>query len=277
MKSVTTQRLEPVGRCIYCGISGNEAKLSDEHIIPFSLMGNLLLPKSSCPKCANITSALELKCGREIYGSFRIREQFPTRRPSKRPKTVSATANNGAETVTVDVPESAAIAQFPIFHLQPAGILRIPPDASVTWAGTKLEAKTDSPRQPELWKKFPYEKLGFSPVTYDIKSFARLCAKIGHGFAVSQFGMEGFNHWLPPYILNNDDKLPYLVGSASVKPEPPSVAYLLNWNTYETSLGNLLGVDVHLFPVMGQPSVTVIVGELNSEQYEQIRNRPDRT
>lgn len=48
----------PVGHCIYCGNAKNV--LTDEHIIPFGLNGNLVLPKSSCKKCAQITSKVEL-------------------------------------------------------------------------------------------------------------------------------------------------------------------------------------------------------------------------
>ncbi|WMB74678.1 hypothetical protein RA178_08775 [Shewanella oncorhynchi] len=49
----------PVNQCIYCGNSKD--KLTDEHIIPFGLNGNFVLPKSSCAKCAEITSKVELR------------------------------------------------------------------------------------------------------------------------------------------------------------------------------------------------------------------------
>jgi 5-methylcytosine-specific restriction endonuclease McrA len=35
----------PKNSCIYCGVS--DGKLSDEHIIPLSLGGNMILPKAS--------------------------------------------------------------------------------------------------------------------------------------------------------------------------------------------------------------------------------------
>lgn len=47
----------PVNHCIYCGSATDE--LTDEHIIPFGLNGNLVLPKSSCAKCARVTSEIE--------------------------------------------------------------------------------------------------------------------------------------------------------------------------------------------------------------------------
>jgi hypothetical protein len=48
--------------CIYCGTQADqtEAKeLSDEHIIPYALGGNLVLPKASCDRCAKETHAFE--------------------------------------------------------------------------------------------------------------------------------------------------------------------------------------------------------------------------
>lgn len=49
----------PVNHCIYCGNATD--KLSDEHIVSSGLNGNLILPKSSCKKCADITSKVELR------------------------------------------------------------------------------------------------------------------------------------------------------------------------------------------------------------------------
>jgi hypothetical protein len=49
----------PINHCIYCG--NEKDTLSDEHIIPFGLNGNFVLPKSSCAECAQITSEFECK------------------------------------------------------------------------------------------------------------------------------------------------------------------------------------------------------------------------
>lgn len=48
-----------VNHCIYCG--NTKDKLTDEHIVPFGLNGNLILPRSSCTNCAEITSKVELR------------------------------------------------------------------------------------------------------------------------------------------------------------------------------------------------------------------------
>jgi hypothetical protein len=51
-----TTRTSPVGVCIYCGSGDN---LTDEHVLPFGLGGNLVLPKASRKRYAAITPAFE--------------------------------------------------------------------------------------------------------------------------------------------------------------------------------------------------------------------------
>jgi hypothetical protein len=82
----------PVGRCIYCRRSGAElnaagenAKLSPEHIIPFSFGGHWVLPEASCQTCADITGAIEGKCCNMMLRAFRVHADVPTRRKKKRP------------------------------------------------------------------------------------------------------------------------------------------------------------------------------------------------
>jgi hypothetical protein len=72
----------PVGRCIYCGSTDS---LSDEHIIPFALGGDLILPEASCSCCRKITGQFEQTCCRLIMGPTRIRMKIQTRRPKERP------------------------------------------------------------------------------------------------------------------------------------------------------------------------------------------------
>src|SRR5712691_9770510 len=56
-------RYLPVGKCIYCGATSYSADdtrpLSDEHIIPYALGGDRVLPQASCKACATITGTTE--------------------------------------------------------------------------------------------------------------------------------------------------------------------------------------------------------------------------
>jgi hypothetical protein len=72
-----------VGRCIYCGEAKDQ--LTDEHVIPYSLGGVLILDKSSCKRCSAVTRDFETTIARTMYGPFRVKHEIQTRRPRERP------------------------------------------------------------------------------------------------------------------------------------------------------------------------------------------------
>ena len=54
------QRYTAVESCIYCGrLATSQVKLTDEHIIPMSFGGNLVLPKASCFRCQKTINKFE--------------------------------------------------------------------------------------------------------------------------------------------------------------------------------------------------------------------------
>src|SRR5687767_2343716 len=61
-------------------------RFEKEHIIPFGLDGNLVLPNASCDQCSAITAKFEQTCLRTMLGPARIRLGLRTRRPKSRPK-----------------------------------------------------------------------------------------------------------------------------------------------------------------------------------------------
>ena len=69
--NIQGRRYPPVGRCIYCGSDGDAKGLSDEHMVPFSLGGDAVLPKASCAACATETSKIELYVARHIFHGLR--------------------------------------------------------------------------------------------------------------------------------------------------------------------------------------------------------------
>ena len=116
-----TKRVESVGHCIYCGASEN---LSDEHVIPLALGGNIILPNSSCPNCATITSDFERRVLRGFMLSGRVAGNYPTRRPKKRPKSLPLQVEKQGEFEKIDLPvqEHPALLLLPL--LKPSGILK---------------------------------------------------------------------------------------------------------------------------------------------------------
>ena len=84
------QKFPSPGECIYCGARGDGVELTDEHIIPFSLGGNVEILQASCKACAAVTSGLELHLGRTVLWDHRVHAKIPTRRPKERPDTLPA-------------------------------------------------------------------------------------------------------------------------------------------------------------------------------------------
>jgi hypothetical protein len=168
------------------------------------------------------------------------------------------------------ISERGAIAQFPIIHLTPPGALRRPPRENVGWKGVRLQIKSYPPSEPDLWKAFPKGTLSFAPVTFNVSKFAQMCAKIGHSFAVANFGVAGFDYWLPPYILGKNANLPLVVGSSHEAQRSDKTSAVLSWSVHGAQPPRLLVISIHLFPAMGQPPVSVVAGTISAIQYDRI-------
>ncbi len=90
----------PVGRCIYCGTT--EGTLSKEHIVPYALNGNWVLPKASCKKCSAITQKYEDACLRIMFKPLRTRLGMQSRRRRQEDIEVEVVHHDGRrETLTV--------------------------------------------------------------------------------------------------------------------------------------------------------------------------------
>jgi HNH endonuclease len=165
----------PVGHCIYCGSDGGEQGLGDEHIVPFSLGGVLVLPKASCRACEAITSAFERRCAHIMYGSFRIREN-QTRRPKERPTKLPMCATFGDKGEVYMMPVDGVVATLPLVHFLPPGYLREPQVMEIGWPGATLEVKTNAPKNKSLWGRSNASTFSVSQ-KFDLDSLARTLAK----------------------------------------------------------------------------------------------------
>ncbi len=72
--------------CIYCRSTAEP--LSDEHIAPVSIGGNVIIEKGSCEICRAKTKAFEHTCAGEMFGSYRLSIGGPMRERRKWPSTV---------------------------------------------------------------------------------------------------------------------------------------------------------------------------------------------
>lgn len=259
-----------VGRCIYCG--STEA-LSDEHIIPYALGGNFVLPKSSCPQCAKETSSFEQTCMRTMYGPLRLLYNLPTRRKKKRPKKLPLKVKFSPdqadwELVDVKQEEYPFLVTFPYF------------DAPGILAGRSLR-ESEGPTTKKLWirggcpfasfdellpalsRKLKAHSL-FPESKADVPSFCRLLAKIAYSFVVAESGPQGFNAELTSIILGRDlNYCRYYIGSASQDEPPRNMLHDLAILKFSS---NVVVVKIRLLCKLGTPTYFVAVGKDQSQQ-----------
>jgi HNH endonuclease len=256
----------PVGKCIYCG--AEDRKLTIEHIIPFSLGGNLELPEASCRACQKITHAFEFTCARRIFGNFRMRHGLPTRRRKERPRaipTVTADPNGNLRINSIPVEEHPA--PLFIYTFKTAGILIGAPPHLRTWDWKLVVIQSNAEMQDF------HQKYGAMHVTVKMVpvELARMLAKIGHAYAVAEHGLNSFRPLALDVILGRDDNLGYLVGgSHDPAPAIHNAGHVISteYRGYASGPG-LLIANVRLFASVQSPSYHVVVGQVESA--EQIR------
>jgi hypothetical protein len=253
------------GMCIYCGVKDN---LSDEHIIPFALGGNLIMQKSSCPACAKITSAFELTCLRTMYGPLRLLYDLPTRRPPKRPKKLLLKVKYSADetewqTILVDQKKYPFLVTFPYFET-PGIVSRNQIHQSKGPVTKRLWIRGASPYYSfhELLEKLLVELKAYSifpESKAEVPAFCKLLAKIAHAFAVAKLGLSGFTPVLKPIIIqNNLSNCMHYIGSANKEEAPENILHKLN--ILEFNSINAIFVIVRLLCKLGTPTYIVAVG-----------------
>ena len=232
--------LNESGRCIYCGVArydGSGAALATEHVIPFSLNGNLLLANASCRQCERKINQFESACARTIFGPIRYHLGMRSRNPRSRPDTLPVTLKfQGLPDLTQAIP----VSEFPVF----TALLRSNYPAIIG---------VDRPlanQEIDIWLPNGADQLNeMLEVTrrrYNATSIAlcyhlrvdyynRLLAKIAHGFA-SAFCIP---NTLQPLLV----KLILQGYAAQQERETSQLLIGMDWRTPNNTHGNLHSLE----------------------------------
>ncbi|HEX8279723.1 MAG TPA: HNH endonuclease [Segetibacter sp.] len=247
----------PANVCIYCGKTEN---LTNEHIIPYGLNGRIIFPSSSCTDCNKITSLFEEKVLRGFMLDARTVGNFRTRRPKKRPKTISYKITQDKEGEMISIPSSEAPGFLHLPILAPCSLLNgTSPVAGVTILGNETILFGKSPQ--ETAEKFGIKTLR-QRVNFDLTAFVRMIAKIGYSFAVSQIGVFPFNESpVISLILGKSDDGSTWVGSADYRLplEDKKPQHALGMDLYRSSDEELLVARVKLFADVGATGYEIVV------------------
>ncbi len=217
-----------VGKCIYCGASGCE--LFDEHIIPYSLNGTLVLAQASCADCADVTKRFEQKVARSMYGVLRIKRDFRTRRKKERPHAGEVPFINATGERRISLlPMSDVPTVYGVLDLPEPGIISGAP-RSESNPEVQIHLRGDVAEISKALSSYPSDAIELS-AEVDWGAFSRLLAKIAHSYLVAVVGEVGYEPLLPDLILGKSRHLAHLVGGVSepVEPEAAGADLAVAW------------------------------------------------
>lgn len=207
-KQTEIRHYAAVWECIYCECT---TCLSDEHIIPLSLGGVLILDKSSCETCRKETGKFEQVIARTMYGAMRTRFRVATRRPRQRPKSfeIGIIDKQGRHRYIKIPPEEYHASAYMFKMKKPKILLGLPPYANnLDWTACILSAAPDD--MDRLVKKYGWDRM-FS-LKSTINEFCRLLAKIAHSYAIAELGYRSFKPFLLDIILGKTESCGYYIG-----------------------------------------------------------------
>jgi hypothetical protein len=200
--------------------------LTDEHIIPYALGGNVQLLQASCKSCARITGALEGYVGRKVLWDFRVHAKSPTRRPGERPDVLPARISMGegeAQTLELPIGDHPYFMPMPVWGM-PGLLAGTPPSdrfaeenrVHLYWYVPPTLRQALNLADGELAQIHPPD------VQVDNHRFARAIATIAYCQAVARWGVKGFRRVvMPNLILGTYPLVPYFVGCELKNPPPP--------------------------------------------------------
>ncbi len=204
-----------VGHCIYCGAC--EA-LSEEHIVPFALWGDLTLKKASCAVCAAQTSKQELQVLRGFMLDWRTVNQSPTRRKKNRPVTLKMRFGDGQREWTTDVPSDEAIAFLVLPLIDGPAILTSPEVAQMKISGHN-SLPPDSPAFVKLIQKHNATS-GSLICDIDPFSFCAVLVKIAYAYAAyCETDFSKYELFAPKIICEQPEQAWRFVSSAYEEPQ----------------------------------------------------------
>lgn len=261
-----TQKLNPVGFCIYCRASAKEVDLTDEHIIPDGLGGDLVLPAASCKACATATSRAELHLLREAIQFPRGVAGLRSRKRKSAPPTADVTLDGELAAKAKPLDEAAPF-MFAIFTTDLPGILRgAAPDETQGKFPVALFGPKDWVERAGKWLGGNGTFRWGNRIHPGIVGQA--FAKIAHSYACATLGPDAFQPFLIDYIQAHEPSFDeHHIGvhdSGSFDECLHYVDLQVAYVPHQTVIGRVLApvyvVFLRLFAFQPAPSVLVVVG-----------------
>lgn len=264
--------LSPADVCVYCGQAFSKtyaSRLSDEHVVPEGLGGNLIVPRASCSSCANVTSKYERFIAQQMLDILRkkvgITGKKKKRPASKNEYPIYVTANGIVTTHFLsadDYPFGIMIPAFPppaIFREQLFGAIS-PLNTYESWFPVKQSSVEN------IRERLAADRVEIPSGKVDDTILAKLLMKIAHSYAVGSLGSKGFQPLYKNMPLCDKYNIHYVVGGSDRIGADISGRHLLRLRTATSAGRELVVVDICLFHDMGFPTYQCVVGFTNKER-----------
>jgi hypothetical protein len=260
-----------MNRCIYCG--KDNVALTDEHIIPLALHGEHLLEKSSCIECRDKIQKAEDLCLRVMFRPYRALVGFATRRPQHRRGLFSLDIirpQSGPDTIKVPLDEHPASLVLCALTA-PRALLALAPSTEEGFWGPVVYADVDRIRRLILKQGYAH---GVGRLYF--VEYARMLAKIAHGFAHAHMRNEPFypllEFFLPDIILGKkEDPFEYVGGTEEKLPAVDNISATEN---YFLTVGDYVYAifKIRLFAYLpNSPVHTVIVARFSLQKLDRLK------
>jgi hypothetical protein len=212
---------DDVGACIYCKRRRAEGiALSNEHIIPLTLGGQLILAGASCDCCSKKIKKFEAFLLNQTLIAVRTHLKLPMYDPKFRPTDLRlGEFDSSGEWPNID----EANLQFKDHAIDQHPFVIMLPDFRRPGLLVGRERTTEFSLRPNLFQIYgsgpdvvpsaSRQKAEMRPFSPD--GVCREIAKIAHGAACAVLGTDGFDALLPEVILGDAPNLiSHLVGTA---------------------------------------------------------------
>jgi hypothetical protein len=231
--------------------------LGDEHIIPLSIGGSLILSEASCKRCERITSQLEDRCTKTLFDYARPHLDIRARK-QKKPRTHAYVDSHTAEQTKVPIENHPGTIRMFKFAV-PGILLGLGPNEDFPGHFILRPVVTDfRHRVIRGGNQFRFQ-IG-SKVVEEL--FRRMLAKIGHAYAVAELGLGGFQPFLPNLILGEAaHSSSYLVGGGLLDEPRTCERHQIEINRQTGINGQkLVVVRIRIFGDLDMPSHYVVAG-----------------
>lgn len=261
---LTERVYKPIWFCVYCsyGIVKEATKrnLGAEHIIPFGLGGNQILPRACCKACERrLGAGIEQAVLKMMFGNTRIKLGLPTRNPQDRPTEITLIlSDRSTPTGEITIPASKIPLGIPGLKLPAPGILvgEKPHDRMV--GEFSLIHNEEETRQ---YLAGPNK--GFRVGSFNNHIFMVMLAKIAHSYAIAEWGHYSFTPLLLDLLLGRTETSSYWVGGGREMPPDPLGLHRLELRRETVLATTYVVAYIRLFCSFNTPEYRVVVGTWN--------------